>query len=39
VEALEELGRRYRLVAVTNADAWALEHMSTNMGDPFQDRP
>jgi putative hydrolase of the HAD superfamily len=39
VEALEALGRRYRLVAVTNADAWALEHMSTNMGDPFQDRP
>ncbi len=38
VEALEELGTRYRLVAVTNADAWALEHMSANMGDPFQER-
>ena len=38
VEALEELGGRYRLVAVTNADAWALEHMSANMGDPFQER-
>jgi putative hydrolase of the HAD superfamily len=38
VEALEELGARYRLVAVTNADAWALEHMSANMGDPFQER-
>ena len=38
VEALEELGRRYRLVAVTNADAWALGHMSANMGDPFQER-
>lgn len=38
VEALEELGRSYRLVAVTNADAWALEHMSANMGDPFQER-
>ena len=37
VEALEELGTRYRLVAVTNADAWALEHMSANMGDPFQE--
>ena len=37
VEALEELGRRYRLVAVTNADAWALEHMSANRGDPFQE--
>lgn len=38
VEALRELGSRYRLVAVTNADAWALEHMSANMGDPFQER-
>ena len=38
VEALAELGTRYRLVAVTNADAWALEHMSANMGDPFQER-
>ena len=38
VEALEELGTRYRLVAVTNADAWALEHMSANMGDPFRER-
>lgn len=38
VGALEELGTRYRLVAVTNADAWALEHMSANMGDPFQER-
>lgn len=38
VEALEELGSRYRLVAVTNADAWALEHMSTNMGNPFDEQ-
>lgn len=38
VGALEELGSRYRLVAVTNADAWALEHMSANIGDPFQER-
>ena len=38
VEALEELGTRYRLVAVTNADSWALEHMSANLGDPFQER-
>ena len=38
VEALEELGTRYRLVAVTNADAWALKHMSANMGDPFQEK-
>src|ERR671910_924615 len=38
VEALEELGTRYRLVAVTNADAWALKHMSANMGDPFREK-
>jgi putative hydrolase of the HAD superfamily len=38
VGVLEELGTRYRLVAVTNADAWALGHMSANMGDPFQER-
>ena len=38
VEALEELGKRYRLVAVTNADGWALRHMSAIMGDPFQER-
>jgi putative hydrolase of the HAD superfamily len=38
IEALEELGTRYRLVAVTNADSWALEHMSANLGDPFQER-
>jgi len=38
VEALRELGSRYRLVAVTNADAWALEHMSANMGNPFEER-
>ena len=38
VEALEELGARYRLVAVTNADAWALGCMSANMGDPFEER-
>lgn len=35
VEALKELGARYRLVAVTNADSWALGHMSATMGDPF----
>ncbi len=38
VGALEDLGKRYRLVAVTNADAWALEHMSASMGGPFQER-
>lgn len=38
VEALKALGTRYRLVAVTNADAWALGHMSAAMGDPFEER-
>ena len=38
IEALEELGERYRLVAVTNADSWALEHMSANMKEPFEER-
>lgn len=32
---LRTLGENYRLVAVTNADAWALEHMSHTLGDPF----
>jgi putative hydrolase of the HAD superfamily len=35
VAALEELKTRYRLVAVTNADAWALKYMSATLGDPF----
>lgn len=38
VEALEELGGRYRMVAVTNADSWALGHMSASMGDPFDEK-
>jgi putative hydrolase of the HAD superfamily len=38
VGALEELRGRYRLVAVTNADAWALGHMSASMGDPFDEK-
>jgi putative hydrolase of the HAD superfamily len=38
VEALKELKTRYRLVAVTNADSWALGHMSAAMGDPFEER-
>lgn len=37
VEALAELGNTYRLVAVTNADSWALEHMSLAMGYPFDE--
>jgi putative hydrolase of the HAD superfamily len=38
VEALKEIGTRYRLVAVTNADAWALGHMSAAIGDLFEER-
>lgn len=33
--ALSTLGERFRLVAVTNADAWALEQMGRTLGDPF----
>ena len=35
VASLIALGARYRLVAVTNADAWALRYMSATMDDPF----
>ena len=35
---LRTLGEHYRLVAVTNADAWAFEHMSRTLGDPFDDQ-
>jgi putative hydrolase of the HAD superfamily len=38
VGGLASLGARYRLVALTNADNWALEHMSRTLGDPFDDR-
>ncbi len=38
VAALEELKSRYRLVAVTNADTWALKYMSATMGDPFDEQ-
>ena len=37
VGALEELSARYRLVAVTNADSWALRHMGASMGHPFDE--
>ena len=33
--ALKELKSRYRLVAVTNADSWALQYMSETLGNPF----
>ena len=35
--ALAELRERYRLVALTNADNWALRQMSAPLGDPFDD--
>ncbi len=38
VAALEELKTRFKLVAVTNADAWALKYMSATMGDPFDEQ-
>ncbi len=38
IAALEELKTRYRLVAVTNADSWALKYMSATMGDPFDEQ-
>jgi putative hydrolase of the HAD superfamily len=37
IEALKELKVSYRLVAVTNADSWALEHMSATLEDPFEE--
>ena len=35
IASLRELKKRYRLVAVTNADSWALKYMSATMGNPF----
>lgn len=37
VETLKWLGERYRLVALTNSDNWALEHMAATLGHPFHD--
>lgn len=37
VDALAWLADRFRLVALTNADNWALEHMSATLGAPFDD--
>ena len=37
VSALERLGKRFRLVALTNADNWALGHMAQTLGHPFDD--
>ena len=35
VEALQRLHRRFRLVTMTNAQAWALAHFSRTLGRPF----
>ncbi|MGW2325482.1 HAD-IA family hydrolase [Streptomyces sp. NPDC001700] len=35
--ALRSLGRRFRLVALTNADNWAQEQMAATLGSPFDD--
>jgi putative hydrolase of the HAD superfamily len=37
VDALAVLGDRFRLVALTNSDNWALEQMSAALGSPFDD--
>lgn len=37
VEALKRLGQRYRLVAMTNAQRWALDLMAKTLGEPFHD--
>lgn len=37
VAALKELRMHYKLVAVTNADAWALQFMSATLGNPFDE--
>jgi putative hydrolase of the HAD superfamily len=37
VEALKRLKQRFRLVALTNADNWALSHMSNTLENPFSD--
>lgn len=33
--ALERLGRRFKLVTMTNAQAWALSHFAETLGRPF----
>ncbi len=37
VAALKRLRARYRLVAMTNARRWALDHMEKTLGSPFHD--
>ncbi|MBK9609609.1 MAG: HAD-IA family hydrolase [Betaproteobacteria bacterium] len=37
VAALQRLGRRYQLVAMTNTQRWALAHFERTLGQPFAD--
>lgn len=37
VAALARLKQRFRLVAMTNSDNWALGHFARRLGDPFDD--
>ncbi|HWK47994.1 MAG TPA: HAD-IA family hydrolase [Stellaceae bacterium] len=37
VAALKRLGKRYKLVAMTNAQRWALDFMEETLGRPFHD--
>ncbi|HWX47142.1 MAG TPA: HAD-IA family hydrolase [Roseomonas sp.] len=37
VSALKRLGQRYKLVAMTNAQRWALDLMERTLGHPFHD--
>lgn len=37
VEALKRLGSRYKLVAMTNAQRWALDLMAKTLDEPFHD--
>lgn len=34
-EALKRLGARYKLIAMTNAQRWALDHFEAELGKPF----
>jgi putative hydrolase of the HAD superfamily len=34
-DALARLSKRYRLIAMTNAQRWAFEYFSRELGDPF----
>jgi putative hydrolase of the HAD superfamily len=38
VAALKQLRRKFRLVAMTNSDNWALDHFAATLGQPFDDR-